>query len=219
MGQASVTYTLYADEDPGLVSWVAVPFEGTGIGTTVDLGNRIAALFTFDTDDSIVIEREIASIQETEMTVGTYNGTTLGWDPSGVYSIVIGAMYKVTIKLAAGYDYGDLTITGCFEPFEFDLYDLSGDDDNDNWISLPWNKVYQETTVAIGESIALRFTPETDDTLTIAVWDGVTENPTVGTYNGTEWGWYPPEGDPTWPGMPFIVRPYRDGGMPTITWP
>ena len=181
--------------------------------------NSIAALISFDTDESIFIERRIGSTQDTETTAGTYNGTTWGWAPGGGYPIVIGAMYKVTIVRAAGYDYGDLTLTGCFEPFEFDLYDLSGDDDNDNWISLPWNKGYLTTTVDIGESIGAAFTPEEGDTLTIAVWDVANQNEltTVGTYSEEVWSWYG-END-VWPGMPFIVRPYRSGGMPTITWP
>ena len=74
IGPASVTYTLYGDEDPGLVSWIAVPFSNAGIDTTEELGNLIVALFTFETDDDIVIERKIGSTQDTETTVGTYNG-------------------------------------------------------------------------------------------------------------------------------------------------
>ena len=113
VGQASVTYTLYADEDPGLVSWVAVPFVGTGIGTTVDLGNRIAALFTgWDSGDTIVITRKIGSDQSEETTSGTYDGEAWGWSPAEGYPIVIEAMYKVTIVRAAGYAEGDLTIAG-----------------------------------------------------------------------------------------------------------
>ena len=222
LGKSSITYTLYADEDPGLENWMAVPFDGTGIDATVELGNEIADLFTFEADDSIVIERKIGSTQDSETTVGTYNGAEWGWNPPGGYSIVIGAMYKVTIKLAAGYDYGDLTITGCYySTVQFDLYDLSGDDDNENWISVPFSIGNPATTVEIGESIAEEIEIETDDTLTIAVWDVATqaENTTVGTYNGAEWGWNPPEGYDVWPGMPIIVRPWRDGGMPTITWP
>ena len=78
-----------------------------------------------------------------------------------------------------------------------------------------------ETTVDIGNSIGIRFTPVEGDTLTISIWDVVNqmEVDTVGTYDGEAWVWYPEEGDPTWPGEPFIVRPYRDGGMPTATWP
>ena len=221
VGSMSVVYTLYADQDPGLENWMAIPFVGTGIGTTIDLGNRIAALFTFQEGDIIVITRKIGIDQSEEITSGYYDGAAWVWSPELGYPIVVEAMYKVTIVRAAGYAEGDLTIAGCFDAVEFSFYDLPYDDDNENWISLPWNKGYLTTTVEIGESIGAAFTPEVDDTLTIAVWDVATqsENATVGTYDGSVWSWDPSGGYDTWPGMPFIVRPYRSGGMPMITWP
>ena len=73
VGKASATYAIYADEDPGLVNWIAVPFVGTGIDTTEDLGNRIAALFAFEEGDTIVIRRMIGSDQSEETTSGYYD--------------------------------------------------------------------------------------------------------------------------------------------------
>jgi outer membrane protein assembly factor BamB len=220
VGSTSVTYTLYGDA-AGLENWIAVPFDNTGISTTEHLGNLVGGLFPVTAGDTIEIERMIASTQSVETTTGDYNGSSWDWSPSGGYSIVIGAMYKLTITIAAGANDSDLTISGCCGVVQFELYDLSGDDDNDNWISVPCDALDLNTTVEIGESIATKCTPLIDDTLTIEVLDAASQSVSItsGVYDGADWQWDPSEGDAVWLGRPFIVRPYRAGGMPTITWP
>ncbi|MCX6338932.1 MAG: PQQ-binding-like beta-propeller repeat protein [Candidatus Aureabacteria bacterium] len=220
---ATRTFTLYGDAD-GEVNRVSVPLNNTGIETTVDLGNSIGAAFSPEVDDTIVISRMIASTQTLETTTGTYDGAVWGWDPLGGYSIVVGEMYKATITLAGGSSQGKLIISGTVPPagsVVFDLYDLSGSNDNDNWISLPFDKGDLATTEDVGESIAAEIEAEEGDTIEIALWDveNQVEITTTGAYVEEAWSWDPSGGYAVWAGMPFIVRPYRDGGMPTITWP
>jgi outer membrane protein assembly factor BamB len=222
LGKASIAFTLYGDAD-GEENWIAVPFCDTGITNNDDLGDLIGALFSPGIGDTIVITRLIASSQSTESITGTYVGFWF-WNNSN--PIVIGAMYKVIITLAGGDDDGDLTLTGCATPIQFILYDLSGDNDNENWISLPWYRWWLDTAVEIGDSIAYQWSLVTSlvegDTLTISVWNELTssENETIGTYDGAEWSWDPDPGDDFWTGRPFIVRPYHEGGIdPYITWP
>ncbi|MEJ2746159.1 MAG: PQQ-binding-like beta-propeller repeat protein, partial [bacterium] len=141
IGTASITYDVYGDEDPGEVSWIAVPFCGTGIETTEDLGNAIAALITSPANqDTIVIEWLTAVNQQTHTTTGTYYSGIPIWSWANSADIIIGTMYKVTVTLANGFESVELTLTGCAEPVEFTIYDLAGSNDNENWISIPWSK-------------------------------------------------------------------------------
>jgi outer membrane protein assembly factor BamB len=218
IGTASITYTLYGDAD-GEENWITVPFEGTGINYAVDLGDEIAALFSAQEDDILTVTHLVASTQTQESTTGVYDGADWAWDPDPGYSIEVGEMHKVVIYLGGGADDADLTITGCATPIQFILYDLSGDNDNENWISVPWYKWYLTTTVEVGESIGAAYTPEIDDTLTIAVWDAATqaEDETIGIYDGETWDWEPGDGYSIWIGDSMDLYLFRDGGL-TITW-
>ncbi|MEJ2745518.1 MAG: PQQ-binding-like beta-propeller repeat protein [bacterium] len=98
IGTASITYDVYGDAD-GEESWIAVPFTGTGLSTTEDLGEAIGALFTLAQDDTIDIVRLDASDQTTSTTHGDYY-SGYGWWWTGSENIIIGTLYKVTVTVA-----------------------------------------------------------------------------------------------------------------------
>jgi outer membrane protein assembly factor BamB len=224
LGPASVTYTVYGDAD-GDESWVAVPFCDSGIDTTADLGDAIGALFSPGWFDEIKIARKIGSTQLPEETTGYYDEdeTAWVWTPENGYSIVIGAMYKVTVTLAGGEDEGELTISGCACPLEFTIYDAASG--SENWISVPWTKwawYLDKTTVDLGEWTAYWW-PGLDyfDQWLIDIWDIVnqTKDSTTGDYDPPDWGWTPGSGYDILPGMPFIVKPPDKATNESITWP
>lgn len=220
LSQAALTFALYGAAG-GKVNWVSVPFNGTGISTTADLGNSIGAAFIPAEEDTIIIYPWNGADQVRATTTGIYVEDAWDWNPPAGYPVSVGAMYKVFIYRTEEASF-EWTISGTVPPagtVVFTLYDLSESNDNDNWISLPFDKGDLTTTVAVGESIAASFPePEEDDTLTIALWNVATqlEDTTTGSYIEGEWSWG--AGDAIATGMPFIVRPYHDGGI-TITWP
>jgi hypothetical protein len=222
IGPGSITYTLYGDAT-GEENWIALPFTGTGIETTEDLGNSIGASFSAEEGDTIFIESLDASEQQVITTTGVYTDGSWSWDPWGGYATLVGAMYKVLIYRTEGGGF-EWTISGNVPPagtVQFTLYNLSGDYDNDNWISVPFERGDLTKLATLGESItaAIEY-PEEGDEFTIVLMDvGYIsgEVTIVNSYTNGVWNW---EDDyDVWPGMPFMARPYRAGGMPTITWP
>ncbi|MEJ2745634.1 MAG: PQQ-binding-like beta-propeller repeat protein, partial [bacterium] len=95
IGMASITYDIYGDND-GEESWIAVPFTGTGLSTTEDLGNAIADLISSPANlDTIVIEWLTADDQNTHTTTGTYYSAVPIWIWANSADIIIGTLYKV----------------------------------------------------------------------------------------------------------------------------
>jgi hypothetical protein len=218
----SITFTLYgADVAPPWENWVSIPFPDTGIDTLQDLGESIAAAFTPSSGDSVVTQLHDAGIPCTYEVTGLYNGVTWSWGGDTTEPIPIGAMCKVFIDTAA--DPFEWTITGsCAYAVQFTLYDLSGDDDNENWISVPWSKWYLPTTENIVESIGYSYGAQNNDTLTIRCLDAEEEEEyeIVSTYRSAtmQWSWTAGAPHDVSAGTPLKVYPYRSGGL-TITWP
>ena len=218
----SRTFALYGAVD-WRENWVSVPFNDTGISTTVDLGNSIRAAFSSEGGDELTILLRDGAGQTELETSGAYVDGEWRWYPSEGYAISIGAMYKVWID-RTDEDAFEWTISGTVPAagtVVFTLYGPGDDADNENWILLPFDKGDLTTTVVVGESIGAAYSPANGDNLTIGTFD-IEHHWTVetmGTYNGSTWSWDPSEGYAVSTGMPFIVRPYRDGGMPPITWP
>jgi outer membrane protein assembly factor BamB/beta-lactamase superfamily II metal-dependent hydrolase len=225
IGTAQITYDIYGDAD-GEESWIAVPFTGTGLSTTGDLGEAIADLITSPAkDDTIVITWLDASSQTTSSITGTYKTFPVtGWSWAGDDdAIIIGTLYKVVVTLSGGDQEVELTLTGCAEPVEFTLYDLAESNDNENWISVPWSKWYLDTTFDLGDSTVFWW-PDVSggDTWFIDLWDidNQTEDTTQGDYSGffEEWVWTN-EYD-IWPGLPVIIYPTdKNDQARSIYWP
>jgi outer membrane protein assembly factor BamB len=225
IGTASITYDIYGDAD-GDESWIAVPFTGTGLSTTGDLGEAIADLITSPSkDDTIVITWLDASDQTTYTITGTYKTFPVtGWSWAGDDDdIIIGTLYKVVVTLANGAEEVELTLTGCAEPVEFTIYDGSGSNDNENWISVPWSKWYLDTTFDLGDSTVFWW-PDVSggDTWFIGLWDigNQVEDTTSGEYSGflDKWVWTN-EYD-IWPGLPVIIYPTdKNDQARSIYWP
>jgi outer membrane protein assembly factor BamB len=225
IGTASITYDIYGDAD-GDESWIAVPFTGTGLSTTGDLGEAIADLITSPAkDDTIVITWLDASTQITSSITGTYKTfpvTVWSWAGDDD-AIIIGTLYKVVVTLANGAEEVELTLTGCAEPVEFTIYDLAGSGDNENWISIPWSKWYLETTFDLGASTVFWW-PDVagGDTWFIDLWDIVnqTEDTTQGDYSGFLKKWVWTNEYDIWPGLPVIVLPTdKNDEARSIYWP
>ncbi|MCX6356187.1 MAG: PQQ-binding-like beta-propeller repeat protein [Candidatus Aureabacteria bacterium] len=214
---ATKTFILYGASG-GAENWVSIPFNETGIVTTVDLGNSIGAAFSPEEFDTIVVRTWDGASQSGDTSTAYYSG---GWQWDTAYAVSTGAMYKVTIDRVETSPFS-WTISG-IAPLPgtvvFTIYDLSGSSDNYNWISVPPDKANITTTQALGEAIAAVYSAQNDDTLGITVWDvvGQSAKTAVGFYSDG-WNWSGDTGEAVSSGMPFIVEPYRDGGV-TITWP
>jgi hypothetical protein len=219
--EPSIAFTLYgADVAPPWENWVSIPFPDTGIDTLQDLGESIVDEYSPDNGDVVTVQHLDAASQTTYEATGTYNGTSWNWVGDTTTEIPVGAMCKVFIT--TDEDPFEWPITGsCAYAVQFTLYDLSGDDDNENWISVPWSKWYLLTTEDIGESIGYSYSAQNGDTLTIHYMDAEAEytHEIVGTYSSatSTWGWTGESHD-VWAGTPLVVFPYRSGGL-TITWP
>ncbi|MEJ2746045.1 MAG: PQQ-binding-like beta-propeller repeat protein, partial [bacterium] len=222
IGTASITYDVYGDAD-GEESWIAVPLCDTGYDTTEELGDAIGEMFTSaQTGDTIDIVRLDASDQTTSTTHGDYY-SGYGWWWTGSENIIIGTMYKVTVVLAGGFEEVELTLTGCACPVEFTIYDGSGSNDNENWISVPWTRWYLDTTFDLGASTVFWW-PDVEyaDQWNIDLWDigDQATDTTTGDYYGVEYGWWWTNEDAIWPGLPFVVYPPdKDDEARSITWP
>ncbi|MEJ2746018.1 MAG: PQQ-binding-like beta-propeller repeat protein, partial [bacterium] len=224
LGTAQITYEIYGDEDPGEVSWIAVPFCGTGIETTEDLGNAIAALLSSPANlDKIYITWLDASTQTTDTTTGTYYSAVPIWVWANSADIIIGTMYKVTVTLANGFESVELTLTGCAEPVEFTIHDLAESGDNENWISIPWSKWYLDTTFDLGPSTVYWWPDVSNlDTWYIDLWniDDQSTDTTQGTYYDVLGDWLWTNEYDIWPGLPVIIYPTdKNDQARSIYWP
>jgi len=222
----SCTFTLYGG--PGKENWVSVPFEGTGISTLQDLAKSITAAYSPEAWDKVTVEYWDAAENQLYTVEGTYDIVEWIWRGESV-PISTGAMCKVKMTRNRGGQFEFTWAISGINPspgtVEFTLY--GGDSPYltvDNWISLPYDKGELTTTIDVAESIGAKIAdPEYDDRVTVVLWDAVnqTQLETTGTYQGNGyWEWNEPEGGyVVSAGTPFIARLFRDGVMPTITWP
>jgi hypothetical protein len=227
--QGSTSFTLYQN-DSGNINWVSVPYKSTGLNTTVDLGNAIAAGFTPQDGDSISISVWDPQSQTSQQTTGDYASGQFYWDPSGGQALKTGNMYKVSIYRAsrqAGNTFScNLTITGAETvsgDISFDLYHV--DAGNINWISYPRFMNGLNTTVDLGSSVAAKFSPQDGDSIGVVVWDPITQtgSQTTGDYSGSQFYWDPSGGVTIEKGKPYSVSIYRAnriaGQTFKVTWP
>lgn len=225
----SLAFTLIQN-DIGNVNWISIPFNNTGLNTTVDLGNAIAGNFTPGEGDSITISSWDPLLQASTQTTGDFAGGHFIWDPVSGYPLVLGAMYKVSIyrssRLAGETFNVGLTVSGeapISGAFDFDLYHV--DPGNVNWISIPWFTSGLASTVDLGNSIGTKFTPEEGDSLGIVVWDPTLQAgmQTTGDYIGGGFVWDPIAGNTIEKGRPYTVSVYRANRLPgqtfTFVWP
>ncbi|MEJ2746261.1 MAG: PQQ-binding-like beta-propeller repeat protein, partial [bacterium] len=223
IGTASITYDVYGDAD-GEESWIAVPLCDTGYDTTEELGNAIAALFTSPANlDTILIEWLTPDDQVSHTTTGTYYSVISDWVWANSADIIIGTLYKVVVTLAGGAQEVELTLTGCACSVEFTIYDGSGSNDNENWISVPWSKWYLDTTFDLGASTVYWWPDVTNlDTWHIDLWDidNQATDTTIGTYYDFLGDWLWTNEYDIWPGMPFVTCPTdKNDEARSITWP
>lgn len=224
-----VTFSLY-HVDEGNSNWVALPFTDTGLITTVDLGNAIAATFTALEGDNITITIWDPRTQTGQQTSGDFVSGGFIWDPVGGTPLAVGNMYAVSIyraNRAPGEVFTtNLRISGnspADGSIALPLYHV--DEGNLNWISIPWYTVGLNTTVDVGNSIATKFTPQEGDSITITIWDPATQTSqqTSGDFVGGVPIWDPISGSPIEKGKAYTVSVYRASRLPgevfTFNWP
>jgi hypothetical protein len=214
-------FPLYQTGD-GNENWVSIPYNGTGIDTTVDKGNSIAALFTPVSEDSITIYDWDSEFQLLSTTSGDYIGSAWHWDPLDGYSVSTGAMEKVFINHPSELPFNiTWKVSGTVPPagtVKFKICQTG--DGNENWISLPFDQSAITDTVDLGNSLAAKFSPNSGDSITIYKWDPEFQllSTTSGDYIGSAWHWDPPDGYLISAGEPLIVYPSHPAGVPWCVW-